>query len=213
MIKVSTHGANDSLAVRTEGLRLHSLPEIEASVETPDLVDGAKAYLFFVADYLLKDRKTIRPGETMAYGYWLTKFESMGPDLLEVWEYNADATEFVKGASLTLTYWRDQHALCRGYDAEFQPPRPDRLTVISQGVLEGRPVQGARYPSPDDMSGWWITTDLYNGDVSTLKHEHTYHVTAARPDLAKFLALPVGFRYDLSTHEDVWFDQGVLASR
>jgi len=29
--------------------------------------------------------------------------------------------------------------------------------------------------------------------------------------VAKFLALPVGFRYDLSTHEDVWFDQGVLA--
>ena len=213
MIKVSTHGAGGLLTVRTEGLLSHSLPELEASVATQELVDSAKAFLFFVTDYLLKEGKTIRPGETLAYGYWMTKFVGLSADLLETWEYNAEATDFVKGASLTLTYWRDQHAVCRKHEAEFQPPRPDRLTVISDGVLEGRPVQGVRYPSPDNMSGWWITTDLYNGDVSTLKHEHTYHVTAARPDLAKFMALPVGFRYDLLTHEDVWFDQGVLASR
>ena len=213
MIRVFTRGADDSLAVRTEGLRLQSLPEIEASVVTPALVDGAKAFLLFVADYVLKNGKEIRPGETLAYGYWMTRFESLGPDLLEAWEYNAEATEFVKGVSLALTYWRDQHAVCLEHDTEFQPPRPDKLTVISDGVLEGRPVQGVRYPSPDNMSGWWITTDLYKGDISTLKHEHTYHVTAARPDLAKFMALPAGFRYDLSTHEDVWFDQGVLASK
>jgi len=61
------------------------------------------------------------------------------------------------------------------------------------------------------MSGWWITTKLYDGDVKSLKHEHTYHVTAARPDLAKYLALPDGFRFDLSRIEDVWRDEKVRA--
>jgi len=60
------------------------------------------------------------------------------------------------------------------------------------------------------MSGWWITTDLYNGDIKTLRREHTYHVTAARPDLAKYLALPEGFRFNLSVAEEVWLDEKVL---
>jgi hypothetical protein len=212
MIKIVTLGAPESLSIRTEGLRSRRLPEIEVSVAAPDLTEAARAFLFHVSEYLLTGDKTLRPGETLSYGYWLTKFERAGGDLLEVWEYNCEATKFVKGATLALTYWRDQHAVCTKYDAAFQPPRPDLLTVVSDGVLEGWPVQGVRYPSPDGTSGWWITTDLYNGEVSALKHEHTYHVTAVRPDLAKFLALPVGFRYDLSTHEDVWFDQTVLAS-
>ena len=71
------------------------------------------------------------------------------------------------------------------------------------------PVQGVRYPSPDPMSGWWITTDQYDGDINSLKREHTSHVTAARPDLAKYLALPTGFRFDLSGREDVWLDEKV----
>jgi len=210
MIRISTHGSADGGTVRTEGLRSHALPEIEASVSHSDLIEPARHYLLYVANYLVKYEKSIRPGETLAYGYWLTKFESLAPELLEVWEYKADASTFVRGVSLTLSYWRDQHETCERYGAEFKPPRPDLLTVISEGVLKGMPVQGVRYPSPENMSGWWITTDLYNGDVSTLRKEHTYHVTAARPDLAKFLALPMGFRYDLSAGKDVWFDEEVL---
>lgn len=71
-------------------------------------------------------------------------------------------------------------------------------------------MQGVRYPSPEHMSGWWVTTDRYDGDVRTLRHEHLYHLTAARPDLARYVALPFGFRFDLGRHEDVWFDPRTL---
>jgi hypothetical protein len=71
-------------------------------------------------------------------------------------------------------------------------------------------VQGIRYPSPDHMSGWWITTDRYDGNIKSLRYEHTYHVTAARPALAKYLALPDGFRFNFSAGEEVWFDEKVL---
>ena len=128
---------------------------------------------------------------------------------MEVWEYKADATDFIKGANLTLRYWRDQHVTCKLLGAEFHPPRPDKLTVISDGVLEGAAVEGVRYPSPDHMSGWWITTGLYNGDIKTLKRQHTYHVTAARPELARYLALPAGFRFDLLATEKVWLYEKV----
>jgi hypothetical protein len=115
--------------------------------------------------------------------------------------------------TLAVTYWRDQHRTCERLRTEFQPPHPDRLVVISAGVLEGdRDVQGIRYPSPEHMSGWWLTTSRFDGNTKSLETTHAYHVTAARPDLAHLIALPYGFRFDLS-QEDVWFDEKVAAER
>jgi hypothetical protein len=194
----------------TEGLTAIGHPELVVEVHDSELTEESERFLKYVSDYVTNSGATLQSGETMAYGYWLTKFENGGEGRLETWEYGADASEFVKGACLTFRYWRDQNAICEKYGADFAPPRADKLSVISQGVLEGLPVQGVRYPSPDHMSGWWITTDEYDGDVATLRHEHTYHVTSARPELAKFLALPPGFRFDLSSSEDVWFEEEVI---
>jgi len=194
--------------MRTEGLSALGHSEIRIEFHDSELIEEGKSFLSFISDYVTNGAK-LRAGETMGYGYWATKFEDAGEQTLETWEYNAEATEFIRGASLTLQYWKDQNATCKKYSAEFEPPRADRLSVISKGVFEGLPVQGVRYISPDQMSGWWITTDQYDGDINSLMNEHTYHLTAARPDLAKYLALPHGFRFDTSQGEDVWFDEEV----
>jgi hypothetical protein len=44
-----------------------------------------------------------------------------------------------------------------------------------------------------------------------MRNEHLYHVTSRRPDLARYVVLPFGFRLDLSNGERVWLDQEVLA--
>jgi hypothetical protein len=212
MIKVIAKRGADFAVIRTEGLKSVGHSEIHVEVADPGAIREAEEFLNYVSGYVTTSGKQIRSGETMAYGYWLVKFQDADQNALETWEYRADATDFVKGANLTLRYWRDQHMICKLHRTEFKPPRPDKLTVISDGVLEGAPVQGVRYPPPDHMSGWWITTGLYNGDIKSLKHEHTYHVTAARPDLAKYLALPDGFRFDLSDTEDVWLDEKVASA-
>jgi hypothetical protein len=198
-----------SLCLRTDGLLSGGRDEVAVCADI-ELREEAEKFLFFVADYLAQGNQ-LRPDETMAYGFWLTKFRRRDENTLETWEYNPQATDFQAGATQTLRYWKDQHRICLLHRAAFSPPRPDRLTVISEGVREGLPVQGIRYPSPEHMSGWWITTDLYNGDTKSLMHEHTYHLTAARPDLAKYLALPEGYRFDLSAGEDVWRDDKVIA--
>ncbi|MBV8206703.1 MAG: hypothetical protein JO041_07915 [Acidobacteria bacterium] len=201
-----------ALTLRTEGLDALGHPEIAASVKDEGLKGDLEDFLFFICRYV-EGANRLGPGETLAYGYWLTRFEERDGKTLEVWEYNSNATQFVKGASLTLDYWHQQHATCLRYGTRFEPPRPDKLTVLSKGVLEGLPVQGVRYLSPEPMSGWWITTDQYDGNVKSLQREHTYHLTAARPELAKYLALPHGFRFDLSTGDDVWKDDRVAANR
>lgn len=199
-------------AVKTSGLAKRSHPELRVSLTTPELTKEGGAFLEFVVDYLIKHKTKINPGETLAYGYWLVKFELSKDGVLEVFEYSADATSFVKGAELTLTYWRDQHVVCDRFHAAFDPPRPDRKVAISSGLYEGDPVEGVRYPSPEHMSGWWLTTGRYDGNIASLDVVHLYHVTAARPDLARYLALPAGFRFRAHNAQttDIWFDEKVL---
>lgn len=199
----------EGLSVRTQGLSADAHPELRVSVADMSLLGECETFLKFVADYVGRGAR-IRPGETLAYGYWLTKFSSTGDGLLDTWEHQPDAADFVAGATLTLTYWREQHDICRRHGGEFTPPRPNQIVVVSDGVLEGDAVQGVRYPSPEHMSGWWITTDRYDGNIKSLRHEHLYHLTSARPDLAPLIALPYGFRFDLAHREDVWFDREVL---
>jgi len=199
----------EGLSVRTKGFSRLGAQQLSARVSTPALALEAEAFLRHIAMYSDARGAYLQHGETVAYGYWLTKFVEID-GLLEAWEYRADATEFVPGVTLTLTYWRGQHRICDLQKAEFHPPRPDRLTVISAGVLEGDPdVQGVRYPSPEHMSGWWLTTNRFDGDTRSLRTMHTYHVTAARPDLAPLIALPYGFRFDLEHGQDIWFDEHV----
>lgn len=202
----------EGLKVRATGLA-HDHPDLVVELIDPSLVSDAEHYLRHVGKYIDEQAVTLKSGETLAYGYWLTRFEEVETGGLEVWEYDREATDFVRGATLTLTYWRGQHEVCSRFAAgAFEPPRPDRLVVVSEGVFEGDAVQGVRYTSPEHMSGWWITTDRYDGNVKSLKHEHMYHLTARRPDLAPYIALPCGFRFDFATHEDVWFDENVLAN-
>lgn len=90
-------------------------------------------------------------------------------------------------------------------------PEPDQLVVISDGVYEGDVVEGVRYPSPILMSGWWLTTDRYDGDIKSLKTVHVRHICELRPDLSKFLGLPFGYRF-FSGDGQTWFDEKVANS-
>jgi hypothetical protein len=100
------------------------------------------------------------------------------------------------------------HGLCKKKGIGCQLPTTDSLVAISEGVFEGDPVQGVRHRMDMHMSGWIITSDLYDGNVSSLRTEHLVHLIESRPDLEKYLCLPIGWRFD-SARDDVWFDQQV----
>lgn len=104
-----------------------------------------------------------------------------------------------------------QKRCCAHYKTDFMPPGDELLVVISDGVYEGAvPIEGVRYPSPEHMSGWWLTTDEYNGDTETLKTVHYHHIVEKRPEIAIYMALPFGYRFQLGGDENcVWFDSDV----
>ena len=85
------------------------------------------------------------------------------------------------------------------------------MIVISKGVYEGLAIDAVRYPSPEHMSGWWLTTDLYDDNVESLMAVHYHHVAFKRPELIKYIALPYGYRFNTSGEEhDVWFDENAI---
>jgi hypothetical protein len=179
-----------------------------ATVDDPSLCDECRLFLLFVSANFAEDHP-VKPGETLGYGYWITKAVEDDEGRICFWEYNRDGTEYIPGISSTLRYWRDQHRICAGATSLFLPPNPEQMITISDGVFEGDDVQGVRYPSPAHMSGWWITTDRYDGNVSSLRTVHGYHLAAKRPDLAKFLALAYGYRF-YSDNGEVRFDSKVI---
>lgn len=200
----------EDLILSTRGLPDAGRPDLRIRVNAPSLLMAAEEFLRFVVDYLLRQGAQVKSGETLNYGYWLVKFKEVSERILDVWEYNPEATEFVPGGSLTLHYWQEQHRICNAFGAEFTPPRPDKLTTVSEGVMKGLPVQGVRYPWQEHMSGWLLVTERWDKSVTSLTNHHTYHVTAARPDLAPFISLPVGFRFDQSDRRTAWVDPEIL---
>ncbi|HYM16109.1 MAG TPA: hypothetical protein VEZ14_11165 [Dehalococcoidia bacterium] len=199
---------NTHADVRTQGLSRRIGYEVCLGVTTDDERRGAQELVAFVADYVARQRARLMPEETMEYGIWLVKFRESTPGLLDVWEMAADGDEFRSGASNAIRAWREQRDVCDKCAAAFSPPHPSQLVSISAGVREGDAVDGVRYPSPRHMSGWWLSTDRYDGDVRTMMVEHIYHVAIRRPDLVCFLALPPGWRFSTLSHGKAWFDEG-----
>lgn len=105
-----------------------------------------------------------------------------------------------------------QKECCEHYGAIYAPIDPEQLVVISDGVYDSSiPLEGIRYPSPEHMSGWWLTTDRYNGDTDTLITVHFHHIYSKRPDIAIYMALPFGYRFLLGGDDEyVWYDEAIV---
>ncbi|WP_455580129.1 immunity protein Imm33 domain-containing protein [Chryseobacterium cucumeris] len=90
---------------------------------------------------------------------------------------------------------RQQSKIC--WEQNLIPlfPNFNQSVVISDGVYEGKDIEGIRYDSRQGESGWYLITDDYNDDIKSLKMVHFYHVAFARPDILQYLAIPFGYRF------------------
>ncbi|MFC4158951.1 immunity protein Imm33 domain-containing protein [Chitinimonas lacunae] len=184
----------NGLTVETDGLMQSTGYEFSVAAPSHSDIDAYRDFLLFLLNYVSLGGK-IEAGETVRYGFWLTKAVAMASEKITFWELDPETMEFVPGIRNAIRFWVDQNRLCAKHSAEFVPPYLEQNVVISVGVYEGGDVQGVRYPSPEHMSGWWITTDLYNGDTKTLQKVHAYHLVQQRPELIQFLGLPYGYRF------------------
>jgi hypothetical protein len=163
-----------------------------------------------IIDYLLLSKKMIDDQETFAYNSWLLKFIKSSAGF-SLYEATPNGDGFNNGVDYGVVITSDQNHECKKLKIAPLFPTFSQDIVISKGIYEGLPVNAVRYPSPGHMTGWWLTTDLYDGKIESLMNVHFYHVAFKRPDILRFLALPHGFRFYSDTNsQEVWFDPTVL---
>ncbi|MCR8559919.1 hypothetical protein KXD93_19870 [Mucilaginibacter sp. BJC16-A38] len=168
------------------------------------------ALLTYLINYFIDYKPVINDGQTIAYHSWLLKFVIVANSIINLHEVQPDGKGFVEGGDHAIKVIIDQQQECIKYDIIPLFPLFSQLIVISEGVFDGKDIDAVRYPSPNNMTGWWLTTELYDGDISSLQTIHYYHVVFKRPDLIKYLALPFGFRILTGEPEKIWFDEKVL---
>lgn len=162
------------LVLKTDGLLRKCGYEINVQIYSEDLEVLAIEFVEAVARHLETEYE-ILPNETLGYGSWITKMQLNDCQELMFFAQVPLTGDYVLGITTTLKMWVEQHAICAKVGVEHSVPLHDQLIVISDGVFEGDSVEGVRYPSPEHMSGCWITTDRYNGDTQTLKTVHAHH--------------------------------------
>ncbi len=194
----------------TKGLVSFINKELKVRIEAGDLDDYIKV-LKYLIDYITTTQPVITAGQTISYQSWILKFVYGDDDSYILFEAASDGVSFVSGVENAIKVIAAQERQCNKYNVSCVFPTFDQKIVISKGVYEGLPVQAVRYPSPQHMSGWWITTDLYENNINSLLAVHYYHVAFKRPDVLKYLALPFGYRLSLDGSEvDVWYDNEIL---
>lgn len=184
----------DNLYVETDGLNLYINKEIRIIIhEYPpeNYIDVMK----YIIDYIIDSKPVISENQNIGYYSWLLQIRHGDIGYFDLYEINFDGSDFIKGCDTAISIIRSQSAICSHYRLNTQFPNFNQMIVISKGVYEGKEIEGIRYDSPEQMSGWWLITDDYDDNIDSLMTVHYYHVAFKRPDVLQYLALPFGYRF------------------
>lgn len=183
----------DELVVATSGWAALGHHELRVRVEDEKLLDQAVRFLRSISATAFASKSPIANGDVVQCGFYPVRFEIEGR-YLAACEPTLDHTEWRMGANLALQTWRDQAAICEAAGAQFLPPRSKSLAAVSSGFMRREnPVQGLRYRTREDRSGWFFSTPSYEASPADVSAVHIFHVVNERPEISKFLALPPGY--------------------
>lgn len=175
--------------------------------------EDLKIAINYLVDYLKFENKTINHLETFGCGSWMIQFveNETYVELHELKKVENGINIYEFTIDTTIYYLKSQLELCSSLKVTPSIPRLGNMIAISKEIYEGSEINAVRYDSPDHMSGWYLTSNDFNGDIKTLSVDHLYHLLKARPEIAKFLALPSGYRFFKDElGEDIWYDKDIV---
>lgn len=184
----------DNLYVETKELDSYISKEIRFAIGT-NQPENFIEVIKYIIDYIVDSKPIISENQNIGYYSWLLQFRLDEDNCYDLYEANADGSGFNKGCDTAISVVRQQSEMCLQYDLIPLFPNFNQSVVISDGVYEGKDIEGIRYDSPQGESGWYLITDDYNDDIKSLKMVHFYHVAFARPDILQYLAIPFGYRF------------------
>lgn len=169
----------------------------------------------YVIDYILKyvitENKILKDKDTFEFGSWLLQFVSNG-DYFEIYELEnvlAGKNIYKEGIDIAIEIYRIQSSLVKEGIAP-QIPKFSQKIALTEDIYNGSEINGVRYGAPSHMTGWYLTSNSYKGDIKRLIVDYLYFIINNRFDIVKFLALPTGYRfYKDSEEEGFWFDDQI----
>lgn len=196
----------------TRGLSVFGQTELSIQFHSENLAGFAEDLLRSAGNYATSVDVRLKPGETIGLQSWIYKLQEHSGHL-ELCELTEDGDQFQRGCSFSASLIEPQKAICDAHAVTPVFSFTNQMVAVSDGVMTGKlPIQGVRYPSPEHMSGWWITTDDFNGNTDKINTVHMGHIISDRPDIRSLLALPHGFRFSFGETTEIWFDQNVADS-
>ncbi|WP_299363360.1 DUF4261 domain-containing protein [Winogradskyella sp.] len=173
--------------------------------------EDVKFVLDYIIEYFVDSNSQIKNGQTFGFGSWLLQFifDREYIKLMELKDIDKEGNNlFQFSLSNSIKLYREQFSLCERYGLTPSIPRIGQKIALTTDVYDGSEVNAVRYDSPEHMSGWYLTSNDYDGDIDSLSIDYLFYVIKRRPDLAKFLALPSGYRFFLDAEgSEVWKDE------
>jgi hypothetical protein len=108
----------------------------------------------------------------------------------------------------------EQRTICDRYGANFQASPFKSIIGLSRTFRTGDwPLNGLRHPHKAATCGWYVWSGpIFSTDPDFFVPIHVEHLLDRCPTVLPFLGLAPGWRFLLALgHEDVWFDQKLLA--
>ncbi|MDN3693600.1 hypothetical protein QWZ06_15550 [Chryseobacterium tructae] len=183
----------DSLNVETKGLNSYLSKEIRVAIGA-NHPDNYIEVIKYIIDYIVDSKPIVSENQNIGYYSWLLQFR-VEDNCYDLYEVNSDGSGFNKGCDTAISVIRSQSEISAQQDLVSLFPNFNQTIVISDGVYEGKDIEGIRYDSSQNESGWYLITDDYDDNIKSLKTVHFYHVAFARPDILKYLAIPFGYRF------------------
>lgn len=174
------------------------------------LKNDARIAVDYILNHFVSEQTKIKDLETFGFGSWLIQFvyEGVYIELHELKDVQNGINYYEFDLSQTIKYYNEQVTLCKEHNVIPVFPLIGQKVPMSKDIYVGSEVNGVRYNDEGHMTGWYLTSNSYNGDISTLSVDHLYHLIKTRPEIVKFLALPPGYRFfHDSLGAEVWKDE------
>lgn len=144
---------NNGAYVETKGLNAYINKEIRLILGNHE-EENYVEIIEYIIDYIVNNNPIILAGQNIGYYSWILQFRSSDEAYLDLYEVKADGSGFNEGCDVAISVVKSQSELCMQYNLIPWFPNFNQTVVISNGVYEGKDIEGIRYEPSENISGW-----------------------------------------------------------
>ena len=146
-------------------------------------INDVRLIIDYIITHLNDSNRVINNNETFSCGSWLIQFiiENEYIKILELEDLDKNGNNiFDFSLSTTIRIYKEQFELCESKGVLPFIPRINQKIAISEDIYSGSEVNAVRYESPNHMSGWYLTSNNYDGEINSLKVDYLFYIIKRR---------------------------------